>query len=721
LRPFKYVSGVVGRALTSWREGRLEGSPRVWAQHLRNYYRELEDLPVVRARPATSGEPPAQQGAARIDTDALAHFEIEQLVIERALRKELPHTPTCSIVIPVFNKDLFTLRCLRSLLLADGELPFEIIVVDNGSSDHTRDVLARFRTRVRVISNEQNLGFVPACNQGWRVARGDYVVFLNNDTEVSPRWLDELVTTARELGRVGAVGAKLVYPDGRLQEAGGIVLADASAANYGCREEPDDPSFDFLREVDYCSAACLLVRRDLLERLGGLDTRYTPAYWEDTDLCFGVRQLGHRVLYQPRCRIIHHEGATAGTDVSSGYKRYQVINQQKFREKWRHELSAQRPPGTPFAEAADRCTGPRILFIDHQLPHPDEDSGSVRMFAIVKLLAQQECRVSFLLRRGNQYDRYARALGGVGVAVRPEESALNDLAGGRFDLVVMARWDTAEVYLPEVRRRAPNVPIVFDTVDVHFVREQRMAEIRGDSGLAAAARATRTRELAIARTADLTLVTTIEDREHMLQADPSLRIEIMPNIHARIEAATSLEGRAGLMFIGGFAHPPNVDAMVHFVHETLPLVRREAGPVRLTIVGSRPTQSVLALESEAVEVIGYVPDPAPYYLRSRVFVAPLRFGAGMKGKIGEALSHGVPVVTTPVGAEGLGLVHEETALVAESTRDFAKEVTRLCKDDVLWGKLSSNGQRHVEAHFGLEAVRHRLDRLRQLAFGHRLA
>jgi O-antigen biosynthesis protein len=248
-----------------------------------------------------------------------------------------------------------------------------------------------------------------------------------------------------------------------------------------------------------------------------------------------------------------------------------------------------------------------------------------------------------------------------------------------------------------------------------------MADLRGDSGLAAAARATRTRELAIARTANLTLVTTVEDREHLFQADPSLRIEIMPNIHARIEATVSPEGRAGLMFIGGFAHPPNVDAMVHFVQETLPLVRREAGPVRMVIVGSHPTQSVLALESEAVDVTGYVPDPAPYYLRSRVFVAPLRFGAGMKGKIGEALSHGVPVVTTPVGAEGLGLIHHETALIAESPSAFAREVARLCKDDTLWRTLSTNGQRHVEAHFGLDAVRHRLDRLRQLALGHRLA
>jgi GT2 family glycosyltransferase len=143
----------------------------------------------------------------------------------------------------------------------------------------------------------------------------------------------------------GAVGGKLILPDGTLQEAGGIVFCDGSAANLGRGDNLEAAMYNYVREVDYCSAALLATRRSLFEKLDGFDERYKPAYYEDTDYCFKVREADYRVYYQPESAVIHLEGATSGMDTTRGVKRYQVINQEKFAQKWRNVL--QRQPSRP--------------------------------------------------------------------------------------------------------------------------------------------------------------------------------------------------------------------------------------------------------------------------------------------------------------------------------------------------------------------------------------
>jgi O-antigen biosynthesis protein len=721
----------IRKAVTASAGAVLSRLPSPWVQRLHSFKNEARGLVATwLGDPVNLGQVRDEIAAAERAHDVVAlkalcgeldRRALDQALLDQALHEEGPTAPVCSVIIPVFDQHALTYRCLCSLLLRKSRTTFEIIIVDNGSTDRTAEVLHCFRKRVRVVRNPQNTGFVNACNRGASLAKGEFLVFLNNDTEVSDNWLDCLVETARRSATVGAVGAKLVYPDGRLQEAGGIVWQDGTAWNYGNKADPDDLRFCFLREVDYCSAACLLVRRQAFEQLGGLDQRFAPAYWEDTDLCFGLRNLGYRVLYQPGCRITHHEGGTAGTDVSVGLKRFQPINQEKFQEKWAAALLAQRPSSPPDIEiAANRSQGPRILLIDHRIPRPDEDSGSVRAFAIARLLAEKGCRVCFLLSPGSRIDGHVHALGQVGVQVVQEEDATRQLGADSFDLVFIARFGVAEEYLPMVRRLAPLVPVVFDTVDVHFIREMRGAALQQDPELLAKAHRTQEQEMSVARACDLTIATTEQDRRHLLDAEPKLRVEVVPNIHVVTEAIAPLLDRSGLMFIGGFEHPPNVDAVLYFVHEVLPLISAQLGSVpRLRIVGSRPPREVSALAGERIEVTGYVPDPAPYFQQSRVFVAPLRYGAGMKGKIGHALSFGLPVVTTSIGAEGLNLVHGETTLIADNPQNFAAAVVRLHEDHALWQALSLKGRSHIEAHCGVETVRPLLDRVLQLSLKNR--
>ena len=305
-----------------------------------------------------------------------------------------------SIVIPVFNHCRETVACLESIARFTNGPPYEVIVVDDGSTDETAEVLPWVEGLV-VLRNDENLGFIGSCNRGAGAARGRFLVFLNNDTLVTPGWLESLAGTFRDIPGTGIAGAKLVYPDGRLQEAGGVIWRDATGSNYGKFDDPEHPSYNFAREVDYCSGACLMVPRALFDRLGGFDTFYSPAYYEDTDLAFRVRHAGHKVIYQPLAKIVHLEGVTSGRSVRSGAKSHQLLNRAKFRHRWRDRLDA-HPESTDTLEAALHSPGTdsiprgRVLVIDHRLPTPDRDCGSVRMIEIIRAILRSGHQVSFL-------------------------------------------------------------------------------------------------------------------------------------------------------------------------------------------------------------------------------------------------------------------------------------------------------------------------------------
>ncbi len=264
--------------------------------------------------------------------------------------------PTVSIVIPVFNKALYTYNCLLTLQKYDSEISKEVVIVNNASSDATIDLCKRLQGAFQVINNKDNKGFVEACRQGADIAKGKFVLFLNNDTQVLPNWLANMVKLMDSNPKIGITGSKLIYPNGQLQEAGGIIFNDASGWNYGRLQEPTEPKYNKNREVDYCSGASLMIRKALWEQIGGFDLRYAPAYYEDTDLCFATRAAGYKVIYCHDSEVIHHEGITAGTDIQTGYKAYQAINRKKFQAKWWNVLSNHPlpPPQSSHEEAAFR-------------------------------------------------------------------------------------------------------------------------------------------------------------------------------------------------------------------------------------------------------------------------------------------------------------------------------------------------------------------------------
>ncbi|HEX8557382.1 MAG TPA: glycosyltransferase [Pyrinomonadaceae bacterium] len=610
-----------------------------------------------------------------------------------------------SVIIPVFNKAEFTFQCLRSLAREMDFRGAEVIVVDNASCDETPELLARFGGLVRVIRNAENRGFVDACNQGAAASSGRFLVFLNNDTVVLPGWLEALVETAERDEAAGAVGSMFLYPDGRTQEAGSIIWSNGETLKYGKGKSADDSRFQFAREVDFCSGASLLVRRELFERLGGFDRRYAPAYYEDTDLCMGVRSLGYKVVYQPRSRLYHYEGATAGADTGAGFRRFQVINRDKFYAKWRDVLARDhRPEDHAAAErAANRRWGCQVAVFDDRVPTPDRDSGSTRMLHILRALSEW-CHPVLITTGKRVWPEYERRLWAEGVETASALGLRRLMRERRFRAAVISRPEVAEALLKSVRRADPRVKVVFDTVDLHFVRLAREAELTGDAGLAREAERYRETERRLALASDLTWLVSSADREAFERVAPGAPSAVVTNIHPPQGRGLPFAARAHLLFVGSFHHRPNTDGVAFYAREVLPLVREQLPGVELLVVGDGAPAALAACEAAGVRLLGYVPDIAPLFARCRVFVAPLRFGAGMKGKVGEALSYGLPVVTTTVGAEGMHLRDGEEALIADTAADFAAAVVRLYRDEALWSRLSSNSHAHVERHFSPRVV-----------------
>lgn len=617
-----------------------------------------------------------------------------------------PVSVQTSIIIPVFNKAEFTFQCIRSLLQEIDFSENEVIVIDNASTDQTEAVLAHFANVVRVIRNEKNRGFVDACNQGAAAARGKYLVFLNNDTKVLPGWLDNLIETIEANFENGAVGSMFLYPDGSIQEAGSIVWRNGDAHHYGWGASPADRRFRFAREVDYCSAASLLIKTEIFQRLGGFDQRFAPAYYEDVDLCFGVRSLGYKVIYQPLSRLVHYEGVTAGSDTTKGYKQFQIINREKFLEKWRAVLERDHLTKNEkhLIRASNRNRDrPRIVVFDERVPSPDRDAGSLRMFLILKTLAKW-CHVIFVPFNRPQSVEYEHALWKEGIETADAEDYRDLLQNENVKAAIVSRPGIAEAFIPRIRRVNPKVGIVFDMVDTHFLRLQREHEISGEAATLAEAERYRKLEKKLAQLSDIVWSASADDKEVMAHEVPGKPIEVVPTIHELRQRGKPFEDREGLLFIGNLAHRPNADAVLFFMREVYPRLRQKLRGVRLDIIGDFGSEAIAAYNSEEVRIRGYVPDVEPYLRDARVFIAPLRFGAGIKGKVGEAMAHGIPVVTTSIGAEGFGLTHEFDVMIADDPESFATAIWQLYSDKELWQRVVDNGRLRIEQYFTPEVI-----------------
>ena len=675
-----------------------EGMDRV-SEH----YRLVEDYEISRLyRSQTMPPEVAEVGDAACksidDYDSLSFMKYEE--------------PVVSIIVPTYNQFEYTYNCLQSILKNSGDIRYEVIVADDCSTDLTKE-LAQLVTGITVIHNRDNLRFLLNCNNAAKNAKGRYILFLNNDTQVQANWLSPLVELIEKDERIGMVGSKLIYPDGRLQEAGGILWGDGHAWNYGHGQNPAQPEFNYVKEVDYISGAAIMIRADLWREIGGFDEYFAPSYCEDSDLAFTVRKHGYKVMYQPLSVVVHFEGMSNGTDIHSGLKQYQTVNLKKQAEKWAEEFKRQSPTEDDLFHARDRSLGKKtILVIDHYVPMFDKDAGSRTIWQYINMFVEKGYNVKFMGDNFYPHEPYTTALQQIGVEVLHgpwyAENYRQWILDNKYniDFAFLNRPHITEKYIDFLKKET-DIKCIYYGCDLHCMRIRREYELCHDRKLLTEAQDWEKREFAIMRKTDVNYYPSCVEIEQIHKIDasiPAKTFDIYVYEKFRENIPMDFSKRKGLMFVGGFGHPPNEDAVIWFVEKVLPLIK-ESCNMPFYVIGANPTLRIKGLAGNGVTIKGFVTDDelAEVYDTCRMAVIPLRYGAGVKGKVIEALYYGIPMVTTAIGIEGItgaeGLVE-----IADTAEAFADRVVALYNNMQKLADTVQLYQDYVKEHCSVQAV-----------------
>ena len=623
---------------------------------------------------------------------------------------------TVSIIIPCYNNFDLTMKCLRSILRNTSGISYEIIIADDKSTDQTKNI-TDYVLNIKYVKNKQENGFVNNCNTGASVAEGKYFYFLNNDTQVQPGYLDSLVKTIESESDIGIVGSMLIFPDGKLQEAGAMVYEDANGANVGRNlDNYEDATVNYVRDTDYVSGASLLVKSDLFKELKGFDAVYSPAYFEDSDLCMRVwYKKKQRVVYQPKSRIVHFEGKSFPSEQK---KALMNKNRKTFYNRFFNELSSHHfcANYSSFVFRDHSSHKKQMLVVDWKILSPSYDTGSRVTFQYMQLFKKMNMNVKFYpmdvyLEKHEFLDDIEQL--GIEVILENLESYIAR-NGKYFDYVFINRPDITERYI-NVIRRYTRAQVIYQGHDLHYLRHYRENLLNKKANADELMQNERERELNIISCTDLPCFLSQSEVDIVNQFDPFSHCIKLPIFLYDVNKMTNVykaSERKDICFVAGFKHNPNIDGACWFVHKIYPMVKKKIPEMKIFIIGSNPTDEVKALASADVIVTGYVTDEqlSEYYSKVRIAVIPLNFGAGVKGKTVEAVYNKVPVVTTSVGAEGidnsLGVL-----TVKDNADEFADKLIELYNDYEELQRISDLSYEFIKTQFTPEVALDLFDKL----------
>ena len=616
---------------------------------------------------------------------------------EKIIFNDIPN-PLVSIIIPVYNQFNYTYNCLKSIYNNSGnKISYEIIIADDCSDDITTNINAII-SNITIVKTPTNLRFLKNCNNAAKFAKGKYILFLNNDTQVQKKWLAPLVELIEIDEKIGAVGSKILLENGLILEAVGVIWKDALAWNYGRSDDPSLPEYNYVKEVDYLSGAALMLRKSIWEELGGFDELYAPSYYEDPDLCFSIRKMGYKVMYQPLSVVIHFEGISNGTDTSKGLKQYQILNQKKFFQKWQYILENEHfTKDTDIFLARDRSKNKKtILIIDNYVPQYDKDAGSRTIFHYIKLFLNIGFNIKFIDDTFCKNEPYTTILEQLGIEVlygfyysKNWKLWLKNNAK-YIDFVFLSRPHISLKYI-DIIKKYTKAKIFYYGHDLRFLREKREYEFKHDKNLFKSYNKWKNTEFDLMNKADISYYPSQVEVNEIKSIDLTIKVKAIPAylFEKLPRKEKDFSNTKDIMFIGGFLHNPNIDGVQWYIKEIYPILNKIRPEIKTYIIGSNVPKELMKLDYNNVIVTGYITDEQLnfYYKNCRLSIAPLRYGAGVKGKVIEAMHNQIPVVTTTIGAEGINDA-ENCLFIQNDPVCFAEEIIRVYDDLDLLSDIS---------------------------------
>ena len=634
-----------------------------------------------------------------------AQRALEQFLIDgERITLPVATNPDVSVILVLYNHAELTFKCLKAMAGAM-DVPTELIVVDNASTDPTRELLARV-DGCRVFLQDQNLHFLHGANVGARQARGRHVLFLNNDTVLKPGSLEAACRLLDTQSDVGAVGGKIILLDGTVQEAGNIIWRDGICLGYGRGRWPADSEFQFQRDVDYCSGAFLMVRRELFERLAGFDPLFAPAYYEDTDLCMRIRAAGYRVVYEPRVELMRFEsGSTPSQDAAMALMRR---NRERFAFRHANALAALHWPvgsNTLMARMRPSPSG-RILVVDDGVPLPSLGAGFPRACCLLQCLHEEGAFVTHYSLAFPDFDpeeaaqALPREVEFVAGAGRAGMVAFLRSRQGYYDTVIVSRPHNM-IFFKESCGQVPgflaSTKLVYDAEAVFSIREATRRELLEPNNIWSDPALQLAEELRLARDAATVFTVSEAEAQHFRRVGcPDVRV-LGHTLHITPDEA-GFDERRDFLFVGRLEEEegPNADSMRWFVWEVMPRLDKLIGTAyAIDVVGSCGQALRQSLASPRVRFHGRVNDISGFYTSARVFVAPTRFAAGLPLKVHEAAGHGLPVVTTCLIADQLKWTDGVELLSAATPDAFARNCASVYREKGQWERLRAASLRRV--------------------------
>jgi GT2 family glycosyltransferase len=667
------------------------------------------------ARPA---EAPDDLSAAKKMLASMSRISLESFLLSSSTIEFQTHEkPVTSIILVLFNRAELTLQCLYSILKSRCD-PYEVVIVDNASTDATRDLLKRVKG-VRIVENETNLHYLLACNQAAKLARGEFLLLLNNDAQLQGDSISAALKTIKSSDDIGAVGGRIILPDGTLQEAGSIIWQDGSCLGYGRGESPFAPEFMFRRDVDYCSAVFLLTRRAQFLAQGGFDEAFAPAYYEETDYCVRLWKQGKRVVYEPGVSVLHYEFASSVSNQTA--IKLQSEHRKIFTAKHREWLGKQ----PAFSERnllearTHRRGAKRILYLDDRVPHVQLGSGFPRSNRILKALVEMGAQVSCYslnFPKEEWQNVYVDIPGEVEVILERGRAGLESFLmerAGWYDVIYVSRphnLATLQSLLDRNPQLSGNARLVYDAEALFSLRKIESLRLQGRTVSAQTQKRLIEEEVQLARGCHA--IISVSERERLEFVGGGYRnAYVLGHTLVATPTPNSFDSRKDILFIGAIndLDSPNADSVIWFSKKILPLIRKNLGEGVKFLVAGKITSGIRAqLETASVHVLGQIEDLTGLYNTAKLFIAPTRFSAGIPHKVHEAAAHGLPTVATTLIGTQLGWNHEAELLLADDEKGFAAECVRLYQDSQLWQRLRQNALERVETECCPHAFTERL-------------